>query len=127
MPVRLASRDKVIKTEGFCQTTLIVTDRKYKEFKFNILESLCNPVILGRDFLSLHKSVKLNFDGSQKTLDICTLKNMNINPARLFENLPNVKPKAAPSRKYSPSDSTFIQSEIKRMYEDGIIEDSISP
>ena len=66
IPVRLASKAKIMITEGICKSTLVIYERKYNDVEFNILDSLCNPIILGRDFLSLHKSVKLNFDGSQE-------------------------------------------------------------
>ena len=125
--VRLASKDKILKTDGVCTPTLEINGNKYESLCLHILDSLCNKVILGRDFLGLHDSVTLKFDGLRKPLDICSFEPMKIYPTRLFNKISEeIKPIAAPSRKYSPSDNNFIQSEIKRMFEDGIIEDSNS-
>ena len=41
IPVRLASKAKIMITEGICKPTLVVYERKYNDVEFNILDSLC--------------------------------------------------------------------------------------
>ena len=70
----------------------------------------------------------IEYGGLQPPLKICNLTALNVDPPPLFEYLStDCKPIAAPSRKYSQEDRTFIESEIKRMLSEGIIEPSSSP
>ncbi|XP_059838259.1 uncharacterized protein LOC132400840 [Hypanus sabinus] len=60
--------------------------------------------------------------------DTCSLSTLKIPPPPLFANLtPDCKPVATKSRRYSAGDRAFIQSEVRRLLREGIIEPSTSP
>ena len=70
----------------------------------------------------------IEYGGKQPHLKICNLTALNVDPSQLFEPLsPKCKPIAAPSRKYSQEDRTFISSEVSRLLSEGVIEPSTSP
>ena len=68
------------------------------------------------------------FRGDKPPLVICGLSTLNVSPPHLFENLtPDCKSIATKSRRYSKDDKKFIESEVQRMLQEGIIEPSKSP
>ena len=81
------------------------------------------------NFLSLHKSVKIDFGGPESSLKLGALSTLRgIKPVRLFEFLsPNIRPIATKRPSYSSTDLSFISSEISRLLADHIIESSNSP
>ena len=73
-------------------------------------------------------SVTFHFGGDKPNLNICNLATLNVDTPSLFQNLSeNCKPIATKSRRYSEPDKQFIDSEIQRMLNEGIIELSNSP
>ena len=50
----------VSKTLGHCFVDLKIQDNSYSKFKVYLLSNLCAKVILGEDFMQLHKSVKFD-------------------------------------------------------------------
>ncbi len=125
--ITMASTSKTMLTEGVCYIDFTLHDRIYSQQKFHVLPSLCVPLILGRDFMALHKSIRFQLNGPQDSLDICSLQLMDIPPVRLSTNLPQcIKPIAIPSRRYSKPDAEFIQEESRRLLALGIIEESDS-
>ena len=126
--IGMASGKLTTESIGSCIITLKVQDRIYPEFKFRILPDLCADVLLGLDFLSLHRSITLNYGGSHPPLTICGLSTLKVPPPSLFAYLtPNCKPIADSRRRYSLEDQEFIEKETKRMLNEGIIEPSNSP
>ena len=100
----------------------------YPHVKLTVLNELCTDIILGTDFQELHDSIVIKYGGSKPSLTSCALASLNTKPPKLFPNLPqNVQPIATKSRKYSKSDTDFIQNETQRLIAEGIVEPSNSP
>ena len=119
---------------GLCTTTVHMRDEVYRDLELRVLPSLCTDIILGLDFMRKHKGVKMEFGGSwdwlelNKTQVTCSLEPAVVESPRLFSNLTkDYHPIATKSRRYSHEDKAFIDSEIKRLLSDGIIEPSNSP
>jgi len=124
----MASKSKAMKSEGICRVNLRIGKQVYNNFPLIILNELCAPLILGRDFMAEHKHIKIKFNGERNPITIGSLQAMNIEAPQLFQKLSNnVRAIAVPVRRYSNSDSKFIEIETRRLLEQGIIEDSNSP
>ena len=61
------SKNKVDVTK-FCYVDLVMFDVSYKRVKLYVMENLCVEILLGRDFLELHKSVIFKFNGNRDNL-----------------------------------------------------------
>ena len=106
---------------------LMIEENEYRNVKLYVMEDLCIDMILGLDFQSLHESVTLKLGGKKPPLIICGLSTLEVEAPSLFENLsPDCKPVAAKSRRYSRDDRKFIDSEVRRLLKEGIIEPSTS-
>ena len=104
-----------------------IASRSYSAIKFLVLENLCCDVLLGLDFLGLHKHVSIKFGGARPPIAICNLVSMSVQPPSLFSNLSSkCKPIAIPSRRQSTDDLKFIASETQQLLKEGIIEASDS-
>ncbi len=90
---------------------------------------MCAHLILGLDFQTQHQSITLNYGGKEAPLDlVCGPSSVNVKPPDLFVNLmDDCHPVASKSRQYSFADKQFIEKEMKRLLEEGIIEKSNSP
>ena len=100
--------------------------KEYKS-KFFIIPKLSGSFILGMPFIEMHKSVTLVQNGNLPSISINYLNTMKLKCPSPFLNLhKDIKPIATKARRYSPSDVKFIDSEIKRMLDEGIIEESTS-
>ncbi|QQP58573.1 Uncharacterized protein FKW44_003939, partial [Caligus rogercresseyi] len=114
-----------------------IGETNYTPLKISILENLCCGVLLGQDFLSLHSHVRITFGGMLPALEVahtdvtstCALASIGGVPSpRLFSNLlPDCKPIATKSRRHSREDEEFIDTEVKRMLLEDIIEPCRSP
>ena len=125
--VTMASTSQGLDTNGSCHVDLTINDQVYRDLPLLVLSQLCSPVILGRDFMSLHASILFKFNGRKSPLVICALQVMDIISPRVFNQLShNIRPVAIPTRRYSDADSTFIKKEITSLLDEGIIEDSVS-
>ncbi|KAK4328285.1 hypothetical protein Pmani_001310 [Petrolisthes manimaculis] len=123
----LASRD-VSTTLGHCIVDLKVQNNKYPHYKFSVLPELCAKVILGEDFMRMHKLVEFDFDGSRPKLTVCGVATMFVDPPSLFPSLTeDCKPVSTPNRRFSKFDEDFIKDEIRSLLENGIINESQSP
>lgn len=125
--VRLASKvyaDAI----GYCNVILQFNGTTYENFRVTVLPELCTDVIIGHDFLKLHASLEIKFDGDRPPLKICSLSLASVSPPDLFANLkPDCKPVAVKSRRFNASQSEFIKQEIRKLLKDDIIEPSKSP
>ena len=93
-----------------------------------VLRNLCSDLILGHDFLKLHKDIILSFNGPEDSLKICRVSLANIKPVSLFSTISSkCHPIATKSRRYNEIDTKFIMQEIDNLLSDGIIEKSCSP
>ena len=89
------------------------------------LKNLITDVILGRDFMTQHQSININFGGVKPTLQLGALEAVKTStPVKLFQYLHNDC--RTKERRYSWQDKSFISSEIKRLLTDGLIEPSNS-
>ncbi|XP_046974267.1 uncharacterized protein LOC124540644 [Vanessa cardui] len=69
-----------------------------------------------------------SFGGNQGPLKVCNIIEASVPPATLFSNLsPNIRPIAIKSKRYSEDDLQFINNEISKLLEEGVIEPSVSP
>ena len=115
-------------THGHCFADLKVNDKLYPKFKLCVLPRLCSTIILGQDFMNLHKSVEFALNGSLPKLTVCGVACMKFDPPSLFPNLTqDVKPISTQTRKFTKSDAVFIHDEIVSLLREGIIELSQSP
>lgn len=126
--ILMATSNLATDTLGHTYIDIMLCGRSYKNYKVGVLPELCTNLILGRDFMNIHKSVEFNFKGSYPKLSLCAASLMNIDPPSLFSNLsPDCKPIRVPSRKFSSQDKFFISQEVKRLLKEGKIEKSTSP
>ena len=116
---------------------------KHEKVVVDVIKDLCSDLIIGRDLLSEHQKVVLNFNGPREQLVIGAISNqtssmtpkkpqtfctININPPPLFTHLsPDIKPIVTKSRRQSPIDASFMRQEITRLLSQGIIRPSVSP
>lgn len=126
--VLMADSSLSMKTVGYCITNIEIGKRLYNNLKFSVLPNLCADVILGQSFQNLHESITLKYGGPQPPLTVCGLVSMDVKPPELFANLTaDCHPIATKSRRYSNDDRKFIDAEVSRMLDEGIIVPSNSP
>ena len=105
----MASMSQSKTVSEFVIVDISVNKQKYKNVKFYVLENLCVDIILGLAFQKQHESVTFRFGGEKPPIEICGLAMLNVEPPDLFGNLlPNCKPVATKSRRYSQPDRLFI-------------------
>ena len=123
----MASTELLAQVIGFCLVNLTNRGRTYKNLRLSVLPGLCASVILGIDFQSQHENMVFNYGGPKPSLSVCGLSTLNINPPKPFANLlPDCRPIAAKSRRYSQDDRQFIDKEVERLLNEGIMEPSTS-
>nr|CAH8849255.1 unnamed protein product [Trichobilharzia regenti] len=126
--ITMASTNLTSHTEGHCFLSICYKNHTYDLFKFSILHNLCADVLLGHDFLKLHKHIEIPFGGSRPPFSLCGLPCVRVDLPTLFENLSkDCKPIAIKSRRYSCEDESFISTEVNRLLQEGVIEPSNSP
>ena len=127
--VGLAVKGASVKTLGCCAASVELKGRDYCNVNFSIMNKLMWDVILGRDFLSQHRSVNFNVGGPKTSLGLGALKSIKgVESVQLFEHLSsNCKPVAVKRRHYSKADQAFISDQISQLLEDDVIEPSPSP
>lgn len=135
--ISLASKDLIADIKGLVIANLILGARKYPSFRFEVMENLCSEIILGQDFMKMHRTVTFNMNGEMEPLSIgedlhrnssCNVAAANVEPPRLFKYLaPGWKPVATRSRQYKMDDLLFIRKEVKRLKENGVIELAETP
>ena len=126
--VTLASSRQTSQIRGTCHCDLTMKDNKYENVTMYVMEDLCSPVLLGHDFLKQHRSVSVEFGGSQPPLELCGLAAAEVEPPTLFGNLTqDCRPIQMKSRRYSKEDDNFIREEVERLLEEGVIVPSRSP
>ena len=116
---------------------MIFGDEKYlcRNVEFTLLDNLVKEVIFGLKVLKQHREITLKLDGKEKPLNFKPAKASHLSVMcskvefpTLFPGInQNTNPVRMPSRKYSKDERNFIEKEIKRLLQDDIIEESISP
>ena len=78
--------------------------------------------------MAQHKNVKIHFGGEIPTLHLGALQAIKTStPVKLFEHLrENTQPIATKPRRYSQANTEFISSEVKRLFNNDLIEPSSS-
>ena len=126
--ISMATGDLVKETKGYVLVDLEFKGNLYKNIKLSILPNLCSELILGHDFLGLHSIIEIPLDGERSPLSLCNVAAANIEPPSLFGELTEGwKPIATKSRRHNKPDADFIEKEVSRLLEAGIIETSNSP
>lgn len=126
--ITLASLSHISFVQGICHANIQLEKHQYKLQPLLIVNNLCADVIIGHDILKNHSSLELKFGGTQEPLRICNVMEASVPPASLFTNLsPHIKPIAIRSRHHNREDENFINTEVAKLLEDGIIEPSVSP
>ena len=103
--------------------------------EFTLLDNLVKEVIVGLKVLKKHRAITLKLDGKEKPLNFKPAKASHLSVMcskvefpTLFPGInQNTNPVRMPSRKYSKNERNFVEKEIKRLLQDDIIEESISP
>lgn len=122
------SASRTVSITGTCVANLSYQGCKYADYKLYILPGLCTDLILGLDFQSQHSSVTFCYRGSEAPLAVCGFSKLNTDSPEPFVNLTaDCHPIASKSQRYSQEDSTFIDKEVKRLLNEGIVEPSLSP
>ena len=91
--------------------------------------------IIDLKLLKQHQSITLDFEGKNRPLNFkhenesnLSVMCSNVKFPTLFPGIDkNTEPIKMPSGKYSKEERNFIEEEIKRLQENDIIEESISP
>ncbi|XP_046864362.1 uncharacterized protein LOC124458379 [Xenia sp. Carnegie-2017] len=126
--VTMAASSFSSKIQGYCLADIILKEREYAKVKLFVLTNLCMNVILGQNWQEKHESIIIEYGGKSPSLTICGLSTINIGPPPLFQFLSeDCRPVAAKSRRYSAEDRAFIATEVSKLLEEGIIEESDSP
>ena len=126
--VSMANKSLTASSMGLCKEHFVVRGHEYKDMELSILPDLCADIVLGKDFLKLHKSVTFEYGGSLPPLVLAGIGTLKIDPPSLFEHKhPDIEPIRAKRRRYSHEDTMFIQQEVDRLLSQGIIEPSTSP
>ncbi len=135
--ISMATNSHNIETLGTVSVNLQISGHDYGIINLHIMNNLCCDLIVGHDLLGLHDKVVIKFGGKNPDLIIdnvsdsafaCKLTAAKTAPPQSFEHLsPEAKPITCKSRRFSPSDSQFIEKEIEQLLAEGIIEPSSSP
>ena len=126
--ISMAQSSLSAKTLGHCIVNLELGGKSYPNLCLSILPGLCSDLILGLDFQKQHQSISFHHGGPEPPLIVCGLTTLKVDPPELFANLTeDVHPIAAKSRRYSYEDREFIESEVRRLLHEGIVEPSNSP
>jgi transposase InsO family protein len=126
--VTMASTSESILSPGYCIVDISLLSRSYPNLQLTVMPNLCTDVILGYDFMSLHRSISFSYNnGSIEALSICSAIPMSIDPPCLFPKFTlDCRPVSCPSRHFNSDDRQFIQQEISQLLEEGTIEPSNS-
>ena len=122
---------------GEAVVDVYVQGKKYT-LVVSIMKNLFVDLILGKDFMALHKSVTFQFDktsgnpplilSDNSSSSVCAFSAMKVDPPLLFKHMsPDTKPISCKSKRYSKPDEDFIRETIQDWCQKGIIEPSNSP
>ena len=131
--VDLASSTISVTVIGRCRATMSLNGETYSNLSFGVINKLCTEVILGIEFLKLHESLTIKYDGKRAPLNLPDEKSkLNLAAAQLetptlFPGIEKFRPIATKSRSYSRQDKEFIGREVDRLLTEGVIETSTSP
>ena len=131
--VGMAQMTSHVQVSQLCRVDISLFGQTYKNISLYVMKDLCKDIILGRDFLGLHKSVTFPFDGPRESLVVpksgfCGVTAAKIQTPSLFSNLrPGWRPVATQSRRFNLSDKSFIASTVSQWKQSGTVRPSKSP
>ena len=131
--VGLAQATNKVTISGVCNVNLKVLGNVYKNVKLYVMNNLCGDILLGREFLNLHKNVIFRFNGLRGDLEVPefsvgAVKPADIKTPSLFANLRNGwRPIATKSRRFNKRDLEFINMTVSKWEKSGTIRPSNSP
>ena len=103
-------------------------EENYTKVGLSVIPDLCEDILLGQDFIKMHKEVTIRFGGRLPPLSVCGMAAALVQAPKFFSNLlPSCKPIATRSCNFSREDKSFIGREIDRLLKEDIIETSTSP
>ena len=113
---------------GTCAVDLSYQGRQFEDLHLSVLPGHYTDLILGLDFQLRHESVVFQYGGSEPPLSVCSFSTLKVKPPKPFENLTaDCCPIATKSRRYSQEGAEFIDKEVTRLLDEGIVEPSHSP
>ena len=130
---RLANGDS-LNISGICEVLLCFAGRYYA-VAFSVVSKLITDAIIGLDVLSQHSTVSRCLEGPKEPIEIHNLAAvsashfpvMDIEPPVLFpEEVYMSKPVTTKARWSRAQDKVFMEQEVVRMLDQGIIEPSTS-
>ena len=104
--VSFAVKGCLSKSFGLCKANIEEKGREYNDVRFTVLIDLVSKVILGQDFMDLHKSVHIHLGSSKTAFHLGAPQPVNAStPVSLFKNLSgDCKPIATKPPRYSHAD-----------------------
>ena len=120
---------------GRCVVELTLNGIRYPNVTMGVMKNLCSDVLLGRDFQRQHERVVFVYDGTKPELEVssqrkeaCAVAAATVECPPLFNCLTSDwRPVCLTSRRYSAADTAYIESEVKKLFAEGIIRESKSP
>ncbi|XP_072401065.1 uncharacterized protein [Diabrotica undecimpunctata] len=126
--VSMVSLSHTSEVKGVTTQNIKIGDHSYDNINLFIVKNLCADIIIGHDVLSNHSSLEFEFGRPKEVFKVCSVVEASVPAVPLFCNLTsNCKPIAVKSRRHSAEDQIFIKNEVKKLLNDGIIEESQSP
>jgi len=125
--ISLASLKSSAEVCGSVQATVKVFNHSYT-LRLGIISDLCADVILGQDFVKMHRSTTFKMGGRFNSFivpptKVCGVTAGDVEAPRLFQFLsPDVKPVATRSRRFNLEDARFVKDEVAKLLSEDIIE-----
>ena len=134
--ISLASKSFKANVWGHVDVDFTLQGKIHKHVRFGVMDDLCADALIGIDFMVDRGMNGITLgnghrDGARlrnKLEKCCNAAYIHNEDSCLFKFLkPNCKPIASKSRNYCEEDRLFIASEVQRLLDKGIIENSSSP
>jgi len=68
--ISMASTNFKAEVIGFVNADITLLGQTYCQFQFGVLKDLCSDVILGQDFMKLHKRITFQFGGRKPSINV---------------------------------------------------------
>ena len=131
--VGMAQCSNTVRISSVCDAKIDLLGHTYDNVNLYVMENLCVDVLLGRDFLELHRRVIFELGGERPDLVVksqsrCAVIAAKIETPSLFANLrAGWSPIATKSRRYNEEDREFIKRTVAQWKEAGTVRCSNSP
>nr|XP_039252837.1 uncharacterized protein LOC120330077 [Styela clava] len=126
--VAMASLACSMPIKGCTAADIEYQGRHYPKFNLRVMNDLCCDILLGIDFQGQHQSVTYNYGGDRPPMSVCGFSTFKSLPPEPFKNLTaDCHPIATKSRWYSKDDRKFIEMEVNRLLQEGIVTPSRYP